>query len=869
MTLSSRWRRAAAAAVAAATVVPFAATADAAPLRTATTTSYQRADFLQRTLGVPANTVIDSVTYDRFQHLLRQPGTFALLIGDPSTDATFAARAVAVDAAARAAGAQKVYWFNPNFSGGVNVGAAEVPDLDIRKADALKLIESSRIRFRDAWQNLLAQSLGNGVKADRKLPGDQGQSVDTTVGHATEVNDSVNPLYDYTSGTAPADVADSFFVVYNTNNRDGAANDKVVDWVNLTDDAQAAAKVATAIANKPFATVGQFEWWQEEANERQRVATQGNASRIGPDVLTAADNAAADGGWRVNQVTYPEIVDILEHSTDADAAILFGGTWCPNTRAVLPFVNKEAQKNNVTVYNFDTVLDGGKVGGNPTGATPNPLQTRNPEPAADAQGNGRFASYLYGELVNQYLGNFVTEYLPTDTNAITYFPHGDTSQARKSKARLQVPYLFAYKGKSGAGAQDGVTRQWIHKGNAQPPRTHTEYMSNWFFTQPQPNKVNLGFSTALPAWQKINAAIAGFTWQTDVNTVKPSQSVYTDAGDYLGNETATVGTNAQGNVTVTSGGPTDISPAALSAALAALGANAPKTLAEARTAWLADKTNPNLTTVAGAWGTVDTRKGQVRTAFGDAATPNSIAGAAAAKHALDVFFGGLPGAAVATRKVTAAPVKQGTAATISLEVSNYYERTVSGDVALVLKQAGTTVASPTATLANGVATFALGALPAGTYDYTLTYAGNDQLLGFTETGSLTVTAPDPVVTPDPVGTPGPTPIANPGPGPAVKVKVKASKVAGAVSKAPTSKKAGKYKVTITTATGLTKATGKVTLTLKKGKTTKKVTGTLKNGVVTVTVPKLARGTWKVSISWPGDGNYLSGKASGKSIKVTK
>ena len=63
----------------------------------------------------------------------------------------------------------------------------------------------------------------------------------------------------------------------------------------------------------------------------------------------------------MNQITYPELIDLLEHSTDADAVILFGGTWCPNTRAVLPFINKDAQKNNVTVYNFDTVLDGGKV----------------------------------------------------------------------------------------------------------------------------------------------------------------------------------------------------------------------------------------------------------------------------------------------------------------------------------------------------------------------------------------------------------------------------------------------------------------------------------------------------------------------------
>ena len=100
-------------------------------------------------------------------------------------------------------------------------------------------------------------------------------------------------------------------------------------------------------------------------------------------------------------------------------------------------------------------------------------------------------------------------------------------------------------------------------------------------------------------------------------------------------------------------------------------------------------------------------------------------------------------------------------------------------------------------------------------------------------------------------------------------RVKASKVAGAVSKAPTSKKAGRYKVTITTPKGRAKATGKVTIKLKKGKTTKTITGTLKGGTVTVSVPKLARGTWKVTISWPGDSTYLAGSATGASIKVTR
>ena len=59
-------------------------------------------------------------------------------------------------------------------------------------------------------------------------------------------------------------------------------------------------------------------------------------------------------------------------------------------------------------------------------------------------------------------------------------------------------------------------------------------------------------------------------------------------------------------------------------------------------------------------------------------------------------------------------------------------------------------------------------------------------------------------------------------------------------------------MTITTPKGASTATGKVTIKLKKGKITKTITGKLSKGVVTFSVPKLAKGTWKVTISWPGD-----------------
>jgi hypothetical protein len=106
--------------------------------------------------------------------------------------------------------------------------------------------------------------------------------------------------------------------------------------------------------------------------------------------------------------------------------------------------------------------------------------------------------------------------------------------------------------------------------------------------------------------------------------------------------------------------------------------------------------------------------------------------------------------------------------------------------------------------------------------------------------------------------------------PADLSRSKVKKIAGAVSKAPSSKSAGKYKVTITAGSGKATATGKLTLHVYKvGSHTATATGTLSKGTVTFSIPKLAKGTWNVLISWPGNTHYQAASVAGSSIKVTK
>ena len=300
---------------------------------------------------------------------------------------------------------------------------------------------------------------------------------------------------------------------------------------------------------------------------------------------------AADGGWRVNQITYPELIDLLENSTDADAVILFGGTWCPNTRAVLPFINKDAQKNNVTVYNFDTVLDGGKVGGNPTGGA-NPLQTRNGHGNADAEGNRTFPSFLYGELVEQYLSNFQTEYQPSATNAITYFPGGDTTKTggrrtRASRCRTcSVTRARAGTEPKAASPVSGSTR--TRNG------TNTEYMSNWWIHQPpaEPGR-HPGSRRPLRAGRRSTPR-----WRASLEDRRPPRCSRTGRSTRTPRSSSSTPTRRPWHATPTGRDRhlrrrrLDISPPALAAALAALGANAPTNFDDREAKHLAERAEP-------------------------------------------------------------------------------------------------------------------------------------------------------------------------------------------------------------------------------------------------------------------------------------
>jgi hypothetical protein len=681
--------------------------------------------YLQDSLGLPTNTVIEAVTYDRFQWLLKQSGQFAFLIGSKN-DSGFPANAVKVDTAAREAGVSKVYWFDPNLS-----GQTGVKSLDIRNAANINLHANSQTIFNKIWKNVLGQNLGNGFAATH--PAVSGSTTAWSaynqvniVADDTVVNDAVNPLFDYRSTETPAvaltSTEDLFFTYDKDHTVDGAA-DKILSWVNLSTDLSVETAVPSAITAAGGGSVidalGQFEWWKDSANAKHKVNYPSSVSeadralRYGNEVLT---DAADDNGWVIKQITYPELIHLLaiQDRADRNFVILFGGTWCHNTRAVLEHINENAIENGVTtVYNFDLVLDGGTVNGTNGGA--NPIHVR-----ATANGGTPAAfnfrpSWVYGEVARSNFANLVTEYDAHNGSGVSYYPGADLTAFPQVVRKLQVPFLLNYqRGTAVSPSSTAVKRQWIQRNfdASTGLANFREYMTEQWFTTPS---AQLGEDFVLPTNEAQKAALS------EANKTKLISA-------------------------------------------------------------LANK------------------------AFGLEAVA-----------ALDTFFDSLPGY-VPTRTL-AAPVAYSNEKVV-LTLSDLQGRTPTGKA--TLKLGGKTY---TAFVANGVATFNTPQQTPGLKPYTLSYATDTQIAGFTDSGSLNVS------------------------------KFNVTSVVGTTTSAPTATKTGILKVVIARASNLPKVGGKVTVTLTNGSTVKTISATVANSAATVVLPKLTTGSWTVALAYVGDANF--------------
>ena len=770
--------------------------------------------------------VFESISIERLKYLLRfKTGKYAILIGDPK-DASTQAEIASINTAAKSIGVTKIYVFNPRIDG-----------------EKLNIFD---------WSEL-SSVLGGAGLTYWESEGAAG----TTGG----------PLIDLINGdaTSPEFVRDDsgkvtspYLFVLDPQGKDGAGKDDRV--VSSLSDRKSAADLDTpaertayeaevkqtlldggAVTAPDLSVTTQFAFYEDEVN-RRHTTSYADEAKYGGNILSAADDT---DGWRIQQLTYPETIDLLSNPRykDADVPLLFGGTWCHNTRAVIKNINADAQANGVkTVYNLDFSLF--SVGNG--GTVYDHIRTSGDPKLDTASGKLLAPGHLYGDLFNTYLYNAKAEYAADGepgASANRYYPGGDTTQAVRSARRLQVPALLVYNQshKDALGDAAPVVDEAIRT-NADG--TYTEYMSEYWYVAGHalPNTADTTLYGTLAA--------GGDRLQNARDFATEALGAYQDVLGSLGSVRYTSTTH----VTVGDTGSTDLVPGTaptLSVTVTAAGYGPFFTNNKSAV------DVPRSAGIAGPTGSVVVRDaaGQL---VGDPVALNrdgspvtvtlpTVSTADLGKSWKVEYLG--RGYSI-TSSSTALPVREhasvsltgsrsstyGKAATVTVKVTDSAGRAATGTVSLA--GAGTTRSATLSSAGQAVITLP-ATLAVGSYALTATYAGSSAVTGATASTTLTVT------------------------------KAKVTAVKTKVKKAPTTKKAGKAKITVTTAKGLAKATGKVTVTLKKGKKSVKVKAIVKAGKATVKLPKSAKGTWKAKTKYAGSSTYAAAKAKAVKVKVKK
>ena len=138
-----------------------------------------------------------------------------------------------------------------------------------------------------------------------------------------------------------------------------------------------------------------------------------------------------DDQINIKTVTYKQFNWLLQQ--EGNYLLLLGGAWCGNTQAVISIINDYAVANDVTVYNFDTKLDGGYA-----------KKYWGYSGDVHIRDSKNVFANLYVDLVNTYFDNIETEYTVESGNYIYYLSDPEDESTEVIANKLQVPYFLAY-----------------------------------------------------------------------------------------------------------------------------------------------------------------------------------------------------------------------------------------------------------------------------------------------------------------------------------------------------------------------------------------------------------------------------------------
>ncbi|WP_438348519.1 S-layer homology domain-containing protein [Paenibacillus sp. FA6] len=398
------------------------------------------------------NHVFKTATYEDIVHLFESEGTYAVLVGGAWSDNTQADIGY-INEVAKEYGISTIYNFDTMLDG-----------------ETLQITDSNN-KFAYKYVDLVNKYLKNLNLSSPKGIAEQNVSY---------INKSGATI------TAPQ-IESPFLLVYNKDNKDASGN-----------GAPVVAYLDKSYSENDFLTNGTLDFAKVEAYKASVRGVLGAASKYDTinesSYIKAAFNKnyegentgkptifnELDGNLVYEHVTYHQLKQIL--ASEGNYAILLGGSWCPNTQAVIKYIDEYAKKNNVDkIYFFDTKLDSGVTVAEPynnsgTSGSANPHNNNELQIRTTNHTNAN----LYVDLVKTYLTNIKTENnTAARPSIISYVDElGNTITGD----RLQVPYLFTYnKDNKNADATSA------------PILGHVELMYSW--TNIQPEYIQSGYPT--------------------------------------------------------------------------------------------------------------------------------------------------------------------------------------------------------------------------------------------------------------------------------------------------------------------------------------------------------------------------------------
>jgi len=251
--------------------------------------------------SLPEDNVFEVVTFERFEYLLNKVGTFAFLVGNPG-DTKLQAEIAHINAVADDLGVEKIYLFDPKLDGDY----VDVRDYTPRTGENGAVEGQVEALYTRVLTNNLNKDTSTVFARNDSDPYlfvyDKGHTVD--VGGVDTEDRIISALSETRTATQLAETGG------------------VDSYEALVED------VFEPVLDGGLAqldSVSHFTFFTGEYN-RRHTTDYPNAATHGGAIFT--DETEDD--FVVYQLSYPELKYLLE--TPGDHVILFGGTWCHNTR---------------------------------------------------------------------------------------------------------------------------------------------------------------------------------------------------------------------------------------------------------------------------------------------------------------------------------------------------------------------------------------------------------------------------------------------------------------------------------------------------------------------------------------------------------